>query len=392
MTLRTVAVPNPAAGVDWITAVPGQYIYDVTGITATLTSAAPFAAMVDSSGHGRNGTYTHSGGYPHSTTGLVAGDAAIITRDPNTLGNASGGNMPTLGFDRMGDLSIEFWAALPQVVDQTGFVCSWSAFSPARRVWLTIGNGGFLQFNRQDPFTAETYEWDCSATITDGLAHQFVCAHDSTDTVLYLDGVAQAPTSSSAFVAYAAMDPVGTCFENNSPLSGVNGTVDELSIYSAKLTAGQAAAHYAAGLAGIGPYSAVVLADSPAAYYHLNDGASNPREVALFVTNGLVTVENIPTGFSPPPPPGPYRYSWQPNLQASSQLPNGTLTTVAIAPLVLPAGYTIGTDTLGGLGLDRWSNITVWWSDDVMNGLQPITPYAYPPGVLLLSRYATRPR
>ena len=63
MSLYTQVVPNPAAGADWSWPVPGKYIYDVTGITATLTTGIGASTNVpDASGHGNNGTIQiHSG-------------------------------------------------------------------------------------------------------------------------------------------------------------------------------------------------------------------------------------------------------------------------------------------------------------------------------------------
>src|SRR5204863_4308339 len=76
VTLSVVRIPNPPAGVDWSTVVPGAYLYDVTGITATLTTSAVVGPMLDASGNARDGNYNGAG--PASfVPGLVAGDLAL---------------------------------------------------------------------------------------------------------------------------------------------------------------------------------------------------------------------------------------------------------------------------------------------------------------------------
>lgn len=385
MALYVVTQPDPPPGADFELVAPGNRLYDVTGITATLSTAGVVGAtMFDSSGNARHGTYTHHGIYPTSVAGIVSGDAAIRTRDPATVGLAAGGNMPALGFDRMADFSIECWLTLTTLADQTGFICRWNAFGPARQVWLALSDGGSMQFVRQDSFTTQLYHWDLSLVVTDGLPHHYVCSFGPTDPILYVDNVVQVPDVTTPHIAYAAMDTPGSCFEDNPPLAGVNGTADELSVWGVALTAGQVAAHYAAGLAGIGPYTAAILADGPAAYYHLNEGASTGRQPSLIVTNGTTELEAIPSGFPAVATPGPYQYAWQPLLRADTQSSDGTLTTVAIPELVLPAGYTVGTRTLDIQPADQWSNVTLWWDDVFQQQTIGLKEIVYPPGAYLV--------
>lgn len=387
MTLRTVAVPNPPAGEDWQTIVPGQYLYDITNITATLnTGTGTPTVMPDSSGHGFDGTWNAGVGAPTLVPGLVSGDTATYSGrsgppEVTTSGSASGTML-----DTNADFTIEFWLQMDTGYNTAGKAIQFGNAFPTSPVEVYVDNFGNVQGARVGSTQAQVYDFDASAIITDGAPHYYVVTFTASAIRLFIDGSEVTPFSTSALIGTVLPMPYIQINDPNFD-RGLGAIFDEVAIYPTELSGGQISGHFTAAGVSFAAYSAAVIADMPAGYWHLDGGLNTGRQVALRITDGMFEVDLIPTGFPDVSTPGPYAYNWAPNLQASAQTPNGAVTTVAIPQLVLPAGYTIGTDTIDIEGGDQWSAITVWWSDDVMDSLNPINPYAYPPGATLVPRY-----
>lgn len=384
MTLRTVAIPAPPAGQDFFTVVPGQYLYDVTGITATLnTGGGPPTVLVDASGNGFDGTYT---GVPLSVPGLVPGDAATDWSGPPS----ATAHVPFGVIDWTADWTVEWWAQGVQGAQASALYVV-NGTDPTYTTQLTVDVNALGVVTVQQVTSAVTVDsWGTAffAVPTPGDPHYIVATYTAGTGAIavYVDGAA-VPTFDAGPGPFS-LAGLTDIYLPAPPSAGnfAGPTVeDELAIYGAALSAGQVATHYAAGLVDIATYETAVLADAPAAYYHLDDAsAGGPRQVALFVATSTGLVELIPTGFAEIDPGGPAMYSWQPNLPASSQTPSGSLTTVAIPRLLLPAGYTVGSDTLD-IGVDdQWSDITLWWDDTAMLMGVDLNPYEYPPGVTLV--------
>lgn len=384
MTLRTVPVPDPPPGEDWQTVVPGQYLYAITGITATLTTLGAPSVMVDATGNGNDGFYTSATPpYPQPVAGLVVGDDAMQFNDLTATSEASHASIPATPVDWAQPWSVEFWIEVDGITD-----------APAGGVYGLDGGGNtgaaVTVFNTGDvvisAFTGAGLEAQPYAvgTVPLGAGHYVVATWDGTNYLLTVDTVSQTPTATIVGGApLTTTAPVGIA--TFPPGGGTSASImDELAFYPTVLGAGSQSVHF--GLqADFAAYSTAVLSDGPAAYYHLDDvGEGDGRQVALEITNGQLLLELIPTGFPDLTSTGPFAYSWQPNLNSSTQTPNTALTTIAIPQLILPAGYTVGTDTLDIAAGDQWSNITVWWDDSIMDSLSPIDLYAYPPGALLV--------
>lgn len=383
MALHVVQIATPPPGTDWRHVVPGRYFYDVVGITATLTTGGAPTVMHDSSGNGFDGTYFGSGGFPNPIPGYVSGDGAMDIADATVINTTAGAFVPNLGFDMTGDLTLEFWSA--QIVNPglSGFVWRWDDGTGFDRVYLDMDTDGNVQFVRSNGFSSQDADWDCSLLITDGLPHHLVVSYVPAGATLYVDGVAQVPIFTSPDPGLVPFSAVASMAGGGGPGVGYHGGLDEFAIYNYALNAGQAAAHFAAAAGGIAAYAPAVLADAPTAYYHLDEVAGGGREPSLIATDGTHELEAIPPGFPAVATPGPYEYSWQPGLRADTQSTDGTLTTVAIPHLQVPAGYTIGTRTLDLQPGDQWSDVRLWWNDAYQQSLASFNPYAYPPGATL---------
>lgn len=387
MTLRTLQIDDPPAGVDWLTIVPGQYLYNITGLAGTLTTGAGAdGIMYDSSPFHLNGSYING---PIDVAGLVAGNAAKQT----TAVAHEHMEVDAPIVDWSGDWSVVFVAEPDLVPQQTiTIVARVGTGVTTSQSWRINIDSTLALINIEaiGPGGSNTWVTANGSFPIDGTGHDCVITYaaGSNTITIYVDGSAVVTTPGGPNIPGTAA--IDTVFIQRNPATsqGFKGIIDEVSFHPTVLSSSAAAFIHAGKLAGIGPYQTVILAQQPNAYFHMDDGgAGTGRQVALQVTDGMSEVELIPSGFADVVTSGPYDYSWQPNLQASAQTPDGKVTTIAIPRLIVPAGYTIGTDTLDIAAADQWSNIVLWWSDDVMDSVNPISPYAYPPGATLVPRY-----
>jgi hypothetical protein len=384
VVLYVVTLPDPPAGTDFRFTVPGRYLYDVTGITAELTTSGTSGlVMVDASGNGNDGDYTPFGSPPGAMTyepGLVSGNLAIrgALADGTPRGGATARH-PILDFTV--DYTFVWWQSCGAVLDGVGvgpvqFIEAGS--SGIVTVTTTPGPAGWIEINVR---FGSSWLTGLGTVPDDDLPHMLALTYNvGSDTMtVYVDGVA------IPWATTGTQTGASPCFEliigfNESPE-----IFDEYAFFQAELAGGDVAALYAAGLAGFATWNPAVLALTPVAFYHM-DGltAGAGRQPSLIITNGTTELEAIPTGFPAVSTPGPYRYAWQPALNADSQSSDGTLTTVALPQLLLPAGYTVGARTLDLTGTDQWSNVALWWDDAYMSTAASVTPYVYPPGVRLV--------
>lgn len=384
MTLYVVRVADPPPGTDWRAMVPGQYLYDITGITATLSTGinTPTLAMKDSGLALLDGTYKN---VPTAAPPIVSGIPATRFSD----GITSQGVVADPIITWLADWSIEAWfrrstalgVPVVQAQDGTGAVTTVNFQASIDASGALFVSGG--------PSAGVDAFWITAAGVFpfDGDGHQVVFTYDSGADVVscYLDG--NPVTITNMFgnpFNLAGIDHVGIM----GPVFGSAGTSPyvgaQVSIYDHGLSSVEVFNHFVAR--NVGPaYVAMVLGDNPAAYYQLNDqgAVGGGRTPALTVTDGTTEVVRVGDGFPATPLNGPYAYSWQPRLPADTQTPDGLVTTVGIPRLILPAGYTIGTRTPDLAGTDQWSDIAVWWDDSYQNSTIALQRYAFPPGATL---------
>ena len=220
----------------------------------------------DASGNGNGGIYS-STGVTYGAGGLVGDSDSSATFD-GASGDVLVGASPSLdltsgtvegwfkGGTQPGGMSLHYLFGKPGVVD------------------VYLGTGGDLQIydNGVGGGAQLTH-----AVINDNAIHYIAVTFNSgvTDgTIVYLDGqrilTTTTTVSSQAYPFSIGADSAGP----GSTLTA--GTIDEVAVYSAKLSAAQIQAHYAAGGGNVTPppsttYSRAVNATSPLGYYRLDE-------------------------------------------------------------------------------------------------------------------------
>src|SRR5947209_10313782 len=192
------------------------------------------AVAVDSSGNGRNATYTGNTTLGVSP-GAVIGDTntAISGTGAGTLAAGSPGVLPIGNAAR----SIEAWVRTTATGTRglagygaTGFNASFSVAIDPTHVQLLVG-GDDLSF-----------AIGSGIAINDGAWHQVVASYDGSTATAYLDGVSIGAQTLPA--ALSTKDTsglqLGSDFQGGDPLSGA---LDEVSAYPTALTASQVLNH-----------------------------------------------------------------------------------------------------------------------------------------------------
>lgn len=373
MVLRVTAVPNPAAGADWQTIVPGQYTYRIVGITAQLSTAILPSTVADSSGNALTLTVINQG------TRLTWGAAGPYAGGTNNYGlggsQAAGPGLPQLFHTDDALMGVNPFTVDALVNLATGTDISFSTIF-VRATGGTNEVDLFFNNNNANPADLRGDQGGSSFTLAAGLLPRGVWHHvagtaDGANWRVYLDGVLKATVAGH-------QPPNGTTprFWVAAPNTAFRGTIAAVAAYPAALSAAQLLNHVGA-MSTHDNYKAAVLADAPNGLWMLDELPTiQTRIVALQITDGSTLVGSYPAPFPVTAVPGPVTYSWQTNLASSAQTPNGATTTVAIPALVLPPGYTIGTRTLDLVGTDQWSNVNVWWDDGQRTG-GGIEPSAY---------------
>lgn len=251
--------------------------------------------MEDSSGNGNHGQYFSTApgvNFASSQEGLVSGDTAV-----NVESGAYGFIQdPILDWDT--SFTIEQWIKLGSFVGGGAWPFLLTSGDPpdgtndlvilnARGFDADVPNIRFLLRPaevdyRSDPIPTSQF---------DGFPHHLVVAIDYSiiefgwpEVFFYWDGVAipradrtgRSPGGAPAFIYFGQLAFFGTF-------------MDEVALYPHVLSPERVAAHYAAASTSFAAYTAAVLADTPSAYYHLNEAGVSPRNVAT-TTQGEIKI------------------------------------------------------------------------------------------------------
>lgn len=190
--------------------------------------------MVDSSGNGRNGTYS---GAP------VLGAAGLLTGDADTAVRFTGSNYATVPFAswlNAGTFTIEaiikytVWGTvLDRDQDNANRSFQWFVNGSGRlesNYWVTPG-GLFT-------ITGAT-------ALTLGQKYHVAMTHDGSNVRLYVNGVQDA-VQARAGTVMASTNSALQIAANRSAFNMAQGTIDEVAYYGTALSATRLAAHYAA--------------------------------------------------------------------------------------------------------------------------------------------------
>lgn len=379
MVLRTIAVPDPAPGTDWSYVVPGNWIIDVQSVTASLCTSGgtPPATAVDVSGNGNDGTYNPD--FTFGEPGLVSGDDSIAM-SVVTPGTPTSLVVPLAGLDPAGDVTVCWWQRDNLTPDVSYSLTDYFIISDTVAGGSSVqclwggANTGIVPL----PGPQVSYPVFIAWRLLAGSWHY------------YMNG---AEIVGGAWAGKSTVPPLFPSFQfgfdlAGTPTAGLGPGVDEWSCWSGDIGAAAIADLYAAGLAGFTAYGNAMLALAPTTYYHLDElrtsGAG--RAANLQVTNGAQVLGDYPGGFPASGFGVPQQWTWVTGLNSNGQTPGATATTAGIPRLILPAGYTVGTDTPDLAAGDQWSDITIWWDDSYQNATSGQDAFTYPPGALLVYR------
>lgn len=383
MTLDVTTVPNPPAGQDWSVPVPGHQLWDVVGVVATLATTVP-VTLKDVSGNNNNGTYqTILAGYPQFPAGLVAGDTSVLTGSNRNSFTGAYGTVPHGIITWTGNWTVEMWMYCPAAQVNPQFLWTVGGAPFNWEMYCQVIQSGADYYIMLDDGQGRMHFSNLVA-ITTGAAHMFAVKLTAGVLSFFIDGVNIGVSGGGAYLNPPTAATVVQIGETPFTLAASGANLDEWAIYGTAVSDARIAAHYAAASTSFAAYTAAVLADSPAGYWHLdNNGSATGRTPSLVITDGTHVVDQIGQGFTAVSTAGPYTYSWQPNVAANTVTPSGQNVSVAIPKLALPAGYVIETITPDLVATDQWSNIAVWWSDDLQDLLLQLNAYEYPPGAFL---------
>lgn len=260
----------------------GNIIFGNRGNGIELDSSAN---LVEGNIVGTNATGTVAPGYTLGASGAISGDSAV------TLNGSSGyvplpatafGAYPTSGSTNSYSRTFEVWFNAP--VGSSGGVILGQTISGSTPGGA--GPGGWVpavmlgkdgKIHTSLFWHANTDFISSTSTYNDGLWHALDVTYSNGTETLYIDGTAVASnigTENSYASAYSYY--LGTGYSNgwaggNGGWFSFNGRLDEAATFATALSPSQIAAHYGAAASGFAAYSAAVLADSPTAYYHLDE-------------------------------------------------------------------------------------------------------------------------
>lgn len=202
----------------------------------TGTSAA------DETSHGYGGTYT--GGYTLGAAGAIAGSA-----DPAVALNGSTGHVALPALGSLSTWTVEAWVKRSGsqgsftglLCDAYGGLVNWGLFSNAFGADGTQVVGGYFD---------GAWRTAGPATLPDGAYAHVVCTCDGTTIRLYLSGE-QAATGAcgSTPTSSGVGGYIGADINGNGHFGG---SVDEVAVYAAALSAATIRRHYSEGLASAG--------------------------------------------------------------------------------------------------------------------------------------------
>jgi hypothetical protein len=198
-----------------------------------LGEAPGVTTAVDASGNGHSGTYSTAA--IRGSAGAIVGDADTAASFDGTAGKVSVPDADPLRLN--GAFSIELWAKLTQFANSyPGLVVKGSsATADGYLIWYT--SAGAVHFKRNGVDVATP----AGALTTTGFSH-LVVTNDGTTTTWYVNGV---PVKSAA-ATYPANAGTAALLLGMGDQYGAH-TVDDVSVYSTALSAGQVQKHYYGG-------------------------------------------------------------------------------------------------------------------------------------------------
>jgi hypothetical protein len=236
----------------------------------------------DSSGNGRDATMSPGGSKTtvYRTAGLVAGDYAVLSGGPGVSVSDPWVSIDAFagGVNASADFSVICWVEAPP---------AYAGLGVTAHIYVSanvLGSGcelnpiwqdGSVQFGFPS-FSAQTWQSVTGILNPDGNPHFVAITFTYATQVanLYVDGSLITWTHTGSVLNN---DPTLASFYIDIPSGGPCCQVtDEFATFRSVLSGSDISTLYSAGLAGFSTWNSAVLALSPYAFYHLNEGAPLP--------------------------------------------------------------------------------------------------------------------
>ena len=204
-----------------------------------LGEAPGATAAADSSGNGINGSYTG---------GVTLGQPGAISGDPDTAATFDGSTgYVWLGLNsslQPNSLSLEAWFKTSTSAGMTILRSRWYGYN------LGLNGSGQLTANVCGTPSYNCYFVTGSASVADGKWHHAVVTKDGSTVTLYLDGASVGSTPMTEATYYTNYGGIAIGRDGDYSGSYFNGSLDEVAVYPAALSAARVSTHYQLGVSG----------------------------------------------------------------------------------------------------------------------------------------------
>ncbi|MDF9279079.1 signal peptidase I [Arthrobacter sp. EH-1B-1] len=266
-----------------------------------LDEAPSIFVAQDASGNNRDAMYSYFG-VTNSVPGALTGETNFAITHSGT---------PTSTFSTPGPIpgpqafTIELWfrTGSGQGGELAGFGDTRTGASGRYDRNLYMGSDGKLNFGT---YTGVTHVITSPASYNDSVWHHVAATLGPAGMALYIDGQLVGSNPNRAAESYNGYWRIGgdnlAGWPNRPTNTYFTGSLDEIAIYPAPLSATRIGAHHRAALATTtGNYAVEVLADAPGYHYHLEEGGPG----ALVDSSGNRRDTTYPSGGVTYSVPGP---------------------------------------------------------------------------------------
>ena len=222
---------------------------DYAGAVTTTSGVLSEFRLGDSSGTAADSVGSNSGSY---SGGVSVGSSGALPYDADTAATFDGASGSVLGGvtglpSGSSARSVEMWVKTTSTVQQTLFHYGTRANGAEFGLWINSGGASLTAWGYGAGYDKT---FSPTSSITDGRWHQVVETYNGTAITVFVDG---APLPSQSVTLSTAVETagfaIGRVVATGDPNSGfsMNGSIDEVSVYTAALSPATVADHFLLG-------------------------------------------------------------------------------------------------------------------------------------------------